>query len=344
MVFAHSLIRTTLAFAAIAAACVPARAADDALIAAARREGRVVWYTTQIIDQLSKPIGEAFERAYGVKVDYVRSDANEAARRILTESSAGHMQADVFDGVASPALVKQNLVMDYTPESTRRLPRKYVDASGHWLATNLYVYTLGVNTDLVPKGTEPKTFADLLAPKFRGRMAWSGRTSTSSAPGFIGAALASMGDAKGMDCLRALAKQEIAPVSVSARQLLDQTIAGEYAIALEILNNHAAISAAQGAPVAWAPLELNLVALSVISATREAPHPNTAKLFLDFVMSPEGQTIYRDRAYIPVDPEIPPRDPRLRPDGVELRGYDIAPDALEAALPKWFAIYKDIFR
>lgn len=319
-------------------------AADEALISAARAEGRVVWYTTQIIEQLSKPIGEAFERAYGLKVDYVRSDANEGARRIIAESVSGTMRADVFDGVASPVLVKQNLVMDYVPDSARRLPPKYVDKAGHWLATNLYVYTLGVNTDLVPRGAEPKRFADLLAPKWKGRMAWSGRTSTSSAPGFIGAVLAEMGEARGMEYLRALAGQDIAPVTVSARQLLDQTIAGEYAIALEILNNHAAISAARGAPAGWAPLERNLVAMSVISATRKAPHPAAARLFLDFVMSPEGQAIYRDRDYIPVDPAIAPRDPTLRPDGVNFRGYDPAPDELELALPRWFNIYRDIFR
>ena len=320
-----------------------ARAADASLVAAAKAEGRLSWYTTQIIDQLSKPIGEAFERAYGIKVEYTRSDANEGARRIMTESAAGRMQADVFDGVASPVLVKQNLVMAYTPDSARRLPPKYVDKDGHWLATNLYVYTLGVNTDLVPPGSEPKTFADLLAPKWKGRMAWSGRASTSSAAGFVGAVLAAMGDDKGRDYLRALAKQDIAPVTVSARQLLDQVIAGEYPVAIEILDNHASISKSKGAPVAWAPLENNLVALSVMSATREAPHPNAAKLFLDFVMSPEGQALYRDHDYIPVDPAVTPRDPGLRPDGVHLKGYDPDPAKLEELVPKWFGIYREIF-
>ncbi len=324
--------------------CGGAKAADPALIAAARAEGRLTWYTTQIIDQLSRPLGEAFERAYGVKVDYIRSDASENARRILAESQAGQTRADIFDGASAPIIVRQGLVMDYVPESAKRLPAKYVDRAGHWLATNLYVYTLGVNTDLVPRGTEPRTFADLLDPKWKGRMGWSGRASSSSAPGFIGAALAAMGPDKGMDYLRALARQQVAPVAVSARQLLDQTIAGEYAIAIEIINNHAAISALKGAPCAWAPLELSLVASSVISATRDAPHPNAAKLFLDFVMSPEGQRIYRDRDYIPVDPDISPSDPALRPDGVKFRGYDIPPDELEAAIPKWFAIYKDVFQ
>jgi ABC-type Fe3+ transport system substrate-binding protein len=238
-------------------------------------------------------------------------------------------------------LVKRNLVMASIPESARRLPSRYVDPAGHWLATNLYVYTLGLNTDLVPAGTEPRTFADLLAPRWKGRMGWSGRASTSSAPGFVGAVFAAIGEDKGREYLKALAKQDVAPVTVSARQLLDQTIAGEYAIAIEILNNHAAISRAAGAPVAWAPLEKSLVAMSVISATREAPHPNAARLFLDFVMSPEGQALYRDRDYIPVDPGVAPRDPALRLDGD--RAYAPNPDQLEELVPAWFRIYRDIF-
>ncbi len=332
-----------LAILMTAGGVAPTMAADASLVAAAKAEGHLAWYTTQIIDQLSRPVGEAFERVYGVKVDYTRSDANEGARRIMNESAARHVEADVFDGVASPALVKQNLVMDYVPESARRLPAKYIDRAGHWLATNLYVYTLGVNTDLTPKGREPKTFADLLSPQWKGRMAWSGRASTSSAPGFIGAVFAAMGEDKGQAYLRELARQDIAPVSVSARQLLDQTIAGEYAIAIEILNNHAAISMGKGAPVIWAPLETSLVAMSVISATREAPHPNAAKLFLDFVMSPQGQAIYRDHDYIPVDPDIAPLDPKLRPDDVTVKGYAPAPDELETLVPKWFGIYREIF-
>jgi len=186
--------------------------------------------------------------------NYTRTDAAETTRRLLAESEAGKAEADVFDGAAGPshALTDKKLVMSYTPEAAQRLPSQYADKAGLWVATNLYVYTLGVNTDLVPRGTEPKYFSDLLEPKWKAKMAWSGRASTSSAPGFIGAVLDEMGPDKAMDYLRALAKQNIAPVAVSARQLLDQTIAGEYSIAIEIISNHATISKAKGAPCDFA--------------------------------------------------------------------------------------------
>jgi iron(III) transport system substrate-binding protein len=145
-----------------------ARAADAALIDAAKKEGEVTWYTTQIIDQFARPAAEAFEKKYGIKVNYVRADASDSALRILNEARAGRVQADLFDGIAAPALVKEGVVLDYVPDSSQRLPPQFVDPQHFWVATNLYVYTLGFNTELVPKGTEPKSYEDLLDPKWKG--------------------------------------------------------------------------------------------------------------------------------------------------------------------------------
>ena len=85
-------------------------------------------------------------------------------------------------------------------------------------------------------------------------------------------------------------------------------MAGEYSIALQIFNNHAVISAAQGAPVAWIPMNPAMGVLSVVSVTAGAPHPNAGKLLVDFLASPDGQNIFRDADYIPVDPAVPPKD------------------------------------
>ena len=141
---------------------------------------------------------------------------------------------------------KQGIVASYIPDSAKRLPPQFHDPDGHWAATNLYVLTPGYNTDLVPKGTEPKTFQDLLDPKWKGKMAWNSQPSVAAATGFIGLVLADMGEEKGTAYLQALAKQNVTGLKVAARQVLDEVIAGEYSIALQIFNNHAVISAAQG--------------------------------------------------------------------------------------------------
>ena len=75
------------------APCLPALALDQALVDAARKEGRVVWYTTQIVNQFARPAAEAFEKKYGIHVDYVRADSNEVALRILNEGRAGKVSS-----------------------------------------------------------------------------------------------------------------------------------------------------------------------------------------------------------------------------------------------------------
>jgi ABC-type Fe3+ transport system substrate-binding protein len=340
------MFRPMLAAAAmLACAFSPARAADQALIDAAKKEGSVVWYTTQIIDQFARPAAQAFEKKYGVKVSYVRANSNEVALRVMNEAKAGKMQADVFDGTgAAASLKKEGVVAKFVPENAKRFPQQYIDPEGFWVATNLYVLTPGYNTELIAKGSQPKTFQDLLDPKYKGKIAWNSTPSTSAGPGFVGIVLESMGQEKGVAYLRELAKQQPSGLAVAARQVLDQVIAGEYAIALNIFNNHAVISAAKGAPVDWIPMDPALGVLSVISVTKDAPHPNAGKLFLEFLMSEEGQKLYRDADYLPVDPNVPPKDLALRPDGVKFRAIYKTPEEIEREMPRWNEVFKSIFR
>jgi iron(III) transport system substrate-binding protein len=320
-----------------------ARAADQALIDAAKKEGEVNWYTSQIINQFVLPAKALFEKKYGVKVNYIRADASDLVLRISNEARAGRVMADTYDGTATaPGLKKEGLAMKWQP--TSHLPKQYFDAEGYWVATNLYVLTPGFNTEAIKPGTEPKTLQDLLDPKWRGKMAWAATPNSSAAAGFIGMVLKDMGEEKGMTYLRALAKQNIAGVNGSARQVLDQVIAGEYAIGLQIFNHHTVISAKQGAPSAWIAMDPAMAVFSVAGVTQGAPHPNAGKLLVDFLASPEGQAIFRDAGYIPVDPDVPPTDPKLRPDGKTFRAVFATPEQLDADIPKWSKIYDQIFR
>ena len=337
--------RSLLLAATLAAFAQPALALDQAMIDAAKKEGQVTWYTTQIIDQFARPAAQAFEKKYGIKVNYVRANSNEVALRILNEARAGKMQADVFDGTGATASLKsEKIPAKWIPENAKRLPANYIDPEGYWVATNLYVLTPGYNTELIKKGTQPKTFQDLLDPKYKGKIAWNSTASSSAGPGFVGVVLNSMGEEKGMAYLRELAKQNPSGLAVAARQVLDQVIAGEYAIALNIFNNHAVISAAKGAPVDWVPMNPALAVLSVISVTKDAPHPNAGRLLLEFLLSEDGQKIYRDADYLPVDPNVPPNDLSLRPDGEKFKAIYKTPEEVDKEMPRWAEIFKSLFR
>jgi ABC-type Fe3+ transport system substrate-binding protein len=335
-------------FAVAVAACIggtSAHAIDPATIAAAKQEGEVVWYSTQIISQLVRPVTAAFERKYpGIKVRYSRANANEVAVKILNESHAGKVQVDLFDGTATVVpLKKEGYVLQWQPDAAKAYPALYKDPDGYWVANNLFINTPGFNTALVPEGTQPRSYEDLLDPKWRGKIAWGALPSTSAAEGFIGTVLAERGEEQGMAYLRAFSRQKVANVAASAREVLDQVIAGEYPLALQIFNHHAVISAKKGAPVDWIKMEPATGSLSVISIHKDAPHPNAAKLLVDFIISKEGQEVFRAADYLPADPTVPALDPTLKPEEGHFRVHFFAPETIEDNLPKWKRIFDELF-
>src|SRR6201991_3996567 len=96
----------SFSIAALLASAVPLAAADPALIAAAKQEGEVVWYTTQIVSQLVRPVAAAFEKGYGIKAPAARAHAIETAGKVLNEATACRLQGDIFDGTNRVVLLK----------------------------------------------------------------------------------------------------------------------------------------------------------------------------------------------------------------------------------------------
>jgi ABC-type Fe3+ transport system substrate-binding protein len=333
--------------AALAASLLPpaaAAAADAALVAAAKKEGQVVWYTSLIVNQAVRPLAKAFEDKYGVQVRYARADSGPTALKILNEARAGRLQADVFDGTATaPPLERAGLVENYLPPTAASYPAELKDPAAHWIATNLYFLTPGINTNLVPRGEAPRTLEDLLDPKWRGRIAWS-TSATAGAVAFIGTVLEQKGEDTGMAYLRALAKNRIVNVDATSRAVLDQVIAGEYAIALEIFNHHAVLSAAKGAPVDWLKLEPIAAPIQVASLLKAAPHPNAGKLLLEFLTSEEGQRIFAAADYIPAMPGVPTKFASLKPDTGGFAAHVLAPEVLAQNSERWMGILKDLFQ
>lgn len=339
-----SILRAVVA-AGVSVVAVSVQAAEPALIDAAKKEGEVIWYTTQIIAQLVRPVSVAFEKKYGIKVRSTRANSTELSVKIINESRAGRPQSDVFDGTSTVVpLKKEGFVLQWLPDPAKAYPAAYKDPEGYWVANNLFFLTPGFNTALVPKGTEPRSYQALLDPKWRGKIAWSTSPTSSGGPGFIGTVLTEMGTESGMLYLRELSKQRIANIGSAAREVLDQVIAGEYLLALQIFNHHTVISGKKGAPVDWIKMEPVTGTLSVISVHKNAPHPNAAKLLVDFITSPEGQNIFRDAEYLPADPAVPALTPSLKPDEGRFRTHFFTPEQTEDNIVAWKKVYDDLFR
>jgi iron(III) transport system substrate-binding protein len=334
-----------LAFAASLAAG-SAHAADAALIEAAKKEGEVTWYSTQIISQLVRPMSAAFEKKYpGIKVRAIRAGNAELAIKMLNESRAGRVQVDIFDGTTTfLPLKREGHVLRWLPDSAKDYPADLKDPEGYWITNNLYIITPGFNTSLVPRGTEPKTYHDLLDPKWRGKLAWNGFPASSGVGGFVGTVLTEMGKEKGLAFLREFSKQNVANMRSSAREVLDQVIAGEYAIGLQIFNHHTVISAKKGAPVDWIKMEPATGTLAVLSIHKSAPHPNAAKLLADFIVSKEGQVVFREADYIPAHPDVAASVPTLKPKEGNFRIHFFTPEQTEDNMPEWKKVSDEFFR
>src|SRR5215831_16336037 len=288
---ARSFRASVLAAVLIALNLASARAAepyrpDPALLDAARKEGQALWYTALIVDQIVRPLIKSFHaQDPGVEVKFIRIDSGQQVVRLMNEAKVGRVQADVWsviDGVAP--LSHGNVAAPFDIASARGLPATLVDPGRRWIATNLATRSLGYNTNLVPAGAAPKSYQDLLEARWKGAFAWNPNAMT-GAWAFIATVLRHMGEEQGFVYLRKLAKQEITPLPIATRAVLDRVIAGEYAMGLEMVNAHVAISRAIGAPVAWVPLDAVTTTLQVAGVTAGAPHPNAGRLFLDFITS-----------------------------------------------------------
>ena len=321
-----------------------APAADAALIEAAKKEGQVTWYTVQTIPQIVQPLVAGFEKKYGIKVNYIRANSNEVALRVLNEAKAGRLQADVVDGTSMLQLQKERLLLNWRPDFSRTWSPDISDPRDFWVATNYYVNNIAINTDLVPAAMEPRSWDDLLDPKWKGKMVWGSFAAPSSAPGLIGLLIKERGLENTKAFLQGMAKQNITGVPAAARQILDQVIAGEYALGIMMFNHHSVISAAKGAPVKWLPMSPSVMTVNVAAVLKDAPRPNAGKLFFDYMISDEGQTIFRDNDYLPTNPNVPARARELLPDGRNFRGILLSGDDIEIEMPGWARLFQDIFR
>jgi ABC-type Fe3+ transport system substrate-binding protein len=331
------------ACAAIAAAS-PGRAADATLYQAAKREGEVVWYTALIVTQAVRPLIEAFNKKYpGIEVHVARADSGPTAIKIINEARAGKVQSDVFDGIdTTPPLVQAGLVAPYSPSEAGKYPPELKDPDGRWNALVLYFLTPAINTSLVPAPDVPRTPQDLLAPKWKGKIAWS-TAAAAGAPAYVGSVLRQMGEQNGMAFLRALGRQDVVNLDATNRAILDQVILGEYPIALNIFNHHAVLSAQKGAPVKWLKLEPISGLVHSVGLTRNAPHPNAGKLLIDFLTSEEGQRTLADVEYLPAMPSVPAKTPEVKPEAGGFKAIMLSPDTVTQNRDRWMVITKDLF-
>jgi iron(III) transport system substrate-binding protein len=262
------------------------------LFEGAKKEGKVVWYTSL---SAYKEVSKAFESKYpGVTVELFRAPAMNLATRILSEAHARRYIADAIETTpGSLMLVRDNkLLLPYTSPHLADYP----DGSKEKAPSGL-VYTtvdresypgVGYNRKTIREADVPKSFDDLLKPALKGKIGISGEEIGTR---MIGAMLKTKGDAY----VKKLAGQDIKHYSLPALGLNELIVSGEVPVTFTAVDSNIRLAAARGAPVAWLPLDLvpaNAGSLAVLANTQ---HPHAALLLVDFLIGPDGQKLLVDK-------------------------------------------------
>ena len=286
-----------LAPAALCAATVAEIAQDkspnrqEMLEAGARREGALMLYATGTQIQ---PLIDAFSKLYPyIKVSMPRASSEDVTRKVVEEYSAGLFQVDAFE-LSSFGLVplrEQGVLQPFVSPHQVNYPATAIGPDGAWTSVRESYIGVGYNTTKITKDAAPRSYDDLLDPKWKNRMAVSG--SDSSLSNMIGAMIL----AKGESFVRKLAMQNSRVYQVTGRALANLTISGEAPLALTIYSAHVEASKAEGAPIEWVAPGLVSVTDTAAAIAARAPHPHAAMLFIDFLLTKDAQLMYRALGY-----------------------------------------------
>ena len=321
---------------------------EQAILDGARKEGQVVLYSAAIVNQALRPLSDAFMKKYPfVKMTFWRGDTEEIIAKLGAEQRANNIVADVGEGTGVGDLaVGAALTQPFFPPQVEALPERYRDPKGRWGYTRVSYFGIAYNTKLVAAADVPKSYDDLLDPRWQGKLAWRVGTA-SGTPLFITALRLSRGEGKALAYLHRLALQKMINFgSGSARTLVDRVIAGEFPIALNIFAHHPLISKAKGAPVdsqLLAPVPSTAGTMVIVKGVR---HPNAALLLADFILSKEGQQILANAEYFPVRSDVAPQ-PALAsviPERAGVPELFLSPDLLNQNTARSEKIFEELFQ
>ncbi len=301
---------------------IESNAATPQRIEAAAREGKVTYYTTMSVQEADTLV-KAFERNYpGIKAEVFRTTKEKLVSRLLAEDRSGRTLADVVsvNDVVMHLLRLRGILGRYdNPEAAAYEPG-FRDPDGYW--TGLYGPTAVIvyNTRMVKPKELPKSYEDLLDPKWKGKIAMDG-----SKWEWFAAQLQIMGREKGLAFMRRLAAQEL-HFRTGISLLTQLTAAGEFPLMIYGYAQDVERQAARGAPVGWTPIQPVFMNLVGVGLTVKAPHPNAARLLVEFLTSVEGQSMISSFHRVPVRPGVPSDPPSLTQG---LKFFSLKPEIAE---------------
>jgi iron(III) transport system substrate-binding protein len=310
-----------------------ALAQDAALIQAAQKEGKVVWHTSLALPS-STAISHYFQNKYkGIEVEVHRNGSQRVLQRFMQETAAGIKNADIVhtsDAGHFVLLKDKGLLLQYTPKGVESFPAGFKDKNGFYFGMRATLSVIAHNPKVVPEKDAPATWKDLLNSK------WSGKQVTAH-PGYSGIIMThvlALVNVYGWEYFRDLAKNKLHLVQ-SANDPAGVVASGERPVGVNGAEYFYYKTLKQGNPIRIVyPKEGVPLVVSPVAIAKDAPHPNAAKLFTEFIFSKESQQLLADKEGLYTGhPEViyPVDKPKLKdlkllaadPDELEKRNAEI---------------------
>ena len=313
---------------------------NSPMVENAKKEGEVIWYGTLTGGSIVGRIIGSFESKYPfLKVKYLRLGGAGLIERIRSEARSGKYLWDVVTAeyIQFFELPKYVTLAKYRPPDYAQYSPKHRDPDGTWVSFYGAIATIAWNTQAVKPAEAPKDWKDLLDPR------WKGKKIGLPAEAFqwYGGMVAYMGDKAGREFMKALAEQD-PQTQTGYTNTSNLLVAGEFPVA--IIRAHRIEDArSRGAPVDWSA-DANPIVISIhpVGISEKALHPNTARLFEDFLTSVEGQTLFTEEGFLSSHAGVKPRFPRMSLDRIK---YPAPPDAkVSERIQTWLTEFQQTFR
>jgi iron(III) transport system substrate-binding protein len=286
-----------LLFAGVASAQSP----DPGVVSAAKKEGEVtVYHSSQTADL--QPVFDAFSKKYGIKVKEWRSSSENVVQRTIRESRAGRHEVDFIENnlPEMEALHREKLLQPIDSPVYSQLTRGIVPSHHEYATSTLDVFVLAYNTQKVKKEELPKTYEDLLDPRWKG-----GIGTEVDDEGWFGTLTQQLGGDKGVKLFREIAEKNGITVRKGHTLLAKLVASGEVPLALDVYSYKPPQLKRKGEPIDWFTIDPIIVQMHGVAVVRDAPHPNAAELLHDFFLGGEGQALLAKKDFTPSNRNVP---------------------------------------
>ena len=289
------------------------------LIEGAKKEGKLVVYTSMNQRDMTLLVQDFKKRYPFIDAQIFRANSQKLLPRIETEARAKRHQADVFTASFPiwPELMRQKLVTPYQSPESQRYPKELKDPNGYWTILYLQIMGMAYNTRLVPPSRAPKRYEDLLGPQWKSQeIGMDYRDNT-----WFAVMMEIMGEGEGLNFMKRLAAKDL--YMRENKSLLTQLMAaGEFLVLANTYVDTGMEYIKAGAPIEWLPGRDPVPASThLLGIYSFASHPNASKLFVDFLLSKEGQKAMSGGAVakFPANPEV---ESELR---AKIKGHKLHP-------------------